>query len=158
MKFSAGEANPRHEDARLLTGRGRYADDLKLPGMVHAAIVRSPLAHARILGIDTAAAAEMPGVLAVLTGADWEADGLGEMRNPGFAGKAPLVRPDGAPLVNPGRKPLATGAVPLARHGAGRRGGGHGSSGRFLRARRSRHGGDGAWPEPGAEASGLDGG
>ncbi|MBV9826976.1 MAG: xanthine dehydrogenase family protein molybdopterin-binding subunit, partial [Alphaproteobacteria bacterium] len=66
----------RKEDHRLLTGRGRYVDDLALPGMVHAVFVRSPHAHARLRGIDSAAALAAPGVLAVLTGADTLADGL----------------------------------------------------------------------------------
>jgi aerobic carbon-monoxide dehydrogenase large subunit len=62
----------RVEDARLLTGAGKYFDDLKLPGMVHAAIVRSPYAHARIKSVDTSKAAEHPGVVAVFTGKDFE--------------------------------------------------------------------------------------
>ena len=60
----------RLEDPSLLTGRGRYVDDLQVPGLLHAAFVRSPLAHARIKSIDAAAAREMPGVVAVLTLAD----------------------------------------------------------------------------------------
>ena len=60
----------RLEDPALLTGRGRYVDDLDVPGMLHAAFVRSPLAHARITRIDVAAAAAMPGVVAVFTLAD----------------------------------------------------------------------------------------
>jgi len=66
----------RREDHRLVTGRGRYADDLDLPQTVRAVMVRSPHAHAAIRGIDVAAAAALPGVLAVLTGADALADGL----------------------------------------------------------------------------------
>jgi aerobic carbon-monoxide dehydrogenase large subunit len=62
----------RKEDAEFLTGQGRYVDDIKLPGMLHMAIVRSPYAHARITGIDTAAAKQVPGVTAVLTGGDLE--------------------------------------------------------------------------------------
>jgi 2-furoyl-CoA dehydrogenase large subunit len=66
-----GAAVERKEDERLLTGRGRFMDDLApLPGMGHAAILRSPHPHARILGIDTRAAAALPGVIAVLTGAE----------------------------------------------------------------------------------------
>lgn len=60
----------RREDERLLTGKGRYIDDLDLPGALAAAFLRSPNAHARILGIDTSAARELPGVVAVFTGAD----------------------------------------------------------------------------------------
>ncbi|GLR78721.1 molybdopterin-dependent oxidoreductase (plasmid) [Azospirillum oryzae] len=66
-----GRAMPRVEDAALLTGVARYADDLPVkPGTLHAAILRSPHAHADLLGIDTAAALAVPGVAAVVTGAD----------------------------------------------------------------------------------------
>src|SRR5918992_1085191 len=60
----------RREDPRFITGEGNYVDDIKLPSMAHAAILRSPYAHARIRSIDTAAAKAMPGVRLVLTGAD----------------------------------------------------------------------------------------
>lgn len=70
-----GQPLPRVEDRRLITGAGRYTDDISAPGQVWAAFVRSPYPHAEIAGIDTAAAAAMPGVLAVLTGADYVADG-----------------------------------------------------------------------------------
>jgi len=62
----------RVEDPRLLTGRGRYVDDLTLPGMAHAAFLRSPYPHARIVGIDVAAARALPGVRMVLTGVDMQ--------------------------------------------------------------------------------------
>jgi aerobic carbon-monoxide dehydrogenase large subunit len=62
-----GESVLRKEDAEFITGQGRYVDDLKLPGMLHAAFTRSPFAHAEIRSIDTSAAAGMPGVVAVLT-------------------------------------------------------------------------------------------
>ncbi|WP_068163957.1 xanthine dehydrogenase family protein molybdopterin-binding subunit [Rhodococcus phenolicus] len=65
-----GKARTRKEDEHLLTGRTRWTDNLVLPGMVHLAILRSPLAHARITGIDVTEARKMPGVLAVYTGAD----------------------------------------------------------------------------------------
>ena len=68
-----GASIKRSEDPRILTGAGRYVDDIKLPGMLHAAFVRSPLAHARVLSVDASAARELPGVVAVLTGADLEA-------------------------------------------------------------------------------------
>ncbi len=71
-----GKPLERKEDLRLLTGRGQFSDDFALPGQTHAAIVRSPFAHALIRGIDTSAARAMPGVLAVLTGADLMADKL----------------------------------------------------------------------------------
>ncbi len=72
-----GQPMPRHEDARLLTGQGRFTDDFNFPGQTYAAMVRSPHAHARIVSIDKTPALEMPGVLGVFTGADCLADGLG---------------------------------------------------------------------------------
>ena len=71
-----GKSIPRREDARLLTGGGQYADDISLPGQVHAYLLRSPHAHASILKIDMAEAVRGPGVIAVLTGSDAAADGL----------------------------------------------------------------------------------
>ncbi len=68
-----GASIKRSEDPRILTGAGRYVDDIKLPGMLHAAFVRSPMAHARVLSVDASAARALPGVIAVLTGADLEA-------------------------------------------------------------------------------------
>ncbi len=68
-----GASIKRSEDPRILTGTGRYVDDIKLPGMLHAAFVRSPLAHARVLSVDASAARALPGVVAVLTGAELEA-------------------------------------------------------------------------------------
>jgi len=65
-----GSAIRRREDPRLLTGAGTFTDDIQLPGMVHAAMLRSPHAHARIKGIDTAAAKAAPGVVGVFTGTD----------------------------------------------------------------------------------------
>ena len=66
----------RREDARLLTGRGRFSDDVSLPGQAHACFVRSPRAHALIRRVDGANASKVPGVIAVLTGRDATADGL----------------------------------------------------------------------------------
>ena len=63
-----GHRRKRVEDARFLQGRGNYIDDIKLPGMLHLAIVRSPYAHARIKKIDSSRAMATPGVLAVITG------------------------------------------------------------------------------------------
>ncbi len=65
-----GSGIRRREDPRLITGGATFTDDVQLPGMVHAAILRSPHAHAKINSIDTAAASEAPGVVAVYTGAD----------------------------------------------------------------------------------------
>ncbi len=71
-----GKPQPRNEDRRLVVGKGCYTDDIDKPGQAWAAFLRSPHAHARILRIDTSAARALPGVLAVLTGADYLADGL----------------------------------------------------------------------------------
>src|SRR5260370_19761186 len=71
-----GQPVRRREDLRLLTGKGRYSDDVNLPGQACAAMVRSPHAHALIRAIDTAAARAGPRVLAVLTAEDAKADGL----------------------------------------------------------------------------------
>ena len=65
-----GQSVRRFEDARLVSGQGSYVDDIKIPGMLHAAFLRSPHAHARIRSVDVAAALRMPGVEAVLTGDD----------------------------------------------------------------------------------------
>jgi len=72
-----GAAVPRKEDMRFLTGRGRYTDDINLPGQTYACFVRSPYAHARIHSVDTDDAAALPGVRAILTGADLAKDNLG---------------------------------------------------------------------------------
>ena len=63
-----GKSVLRREDARLLAGRGQYIADLELPGMLHAAFVRSPVAHARIRSVDTSRAKQAPGVVLVLGG------------------------------------------------------------------------------------------
>jgi carbon-monoxide dehydrogenase large subunit len=81
----------RKEDARLLTGQGCFSDDLDLPRQAWAAMVRSPHAHARIAAIDAAAALRMPGVLAVLTGADYLADGLKPIPHRPFSVSPPDV-------------------------------------------------------------------
>ena len=69
-----GKARVRKEDEHLITGRTRWTDNIVLPGMQHLAILRSPVAHGRITGIDTSAARSMPGVVAVFTGADLAAE------------------------------------------------------------------------------------
>jgi aerobic carbon-monoxide dehydrogenase large subunit len=70
-----GRPLARFEDLRLVRGAGRYTDDISVPGEAFAVLVRAPHAHADIIGIDSAAARTCPGVLAVLTGADYVADG-----------------------------------------------------------------------------------
>jgi aerobic carbon-monoxide dehydrogenase large subunit len=86
MTLEATDARPigygslrRKEDARFIRGQGHYVDDVQRPGMLHGAVLRSPLAHARIVSIDTTAALQHPRVHAVLTGADLEARGMAWM-------------------------------------------------------------------------------
>jgi aerobic carbon-monoxide dehydrogenase large subunit len=87
-----GQAVQRKEDVRFLTGTGSYGDDLTLPNLAHAVLVRSPHAHARIKSIGKSAAEKAPGVLAVLTGADFIADGLKPIpHNPGVVGPPDVV-------------------------------------------------------------------
>lgn len=76
-----GQPLPRLEDRRLVTGNGRYTDDIDVPGQAYAAFLRSPHAHARIVSIDIGAALAAPGVIAVLTGADYVADGFQGMQH-----------------------------------------------------------------------------
>ena len=73
-----GSSIKRREDPKLITGQGTYVDDIKLVGMLHAAIVRSPHAHARILNVDTSRAKNRPRVVAVFTGAELQEE-LGEL-------------------------------------------------------------------------------
>jgi carbon-monoxide dehydrogenase large subunit len=102
ISFGTAQPPPRLEDRRLLTGAGRFIDDLVLPGELHVAILRSPHAHAHLVSVDTAAAAKAPGVIAVVTGSDLVAD---------RAGPIPFIaafkRPDGGPMAAPPRWPLA---------------------------------------------------
>lgn len=110
MRFGIGQAAPREEDKRFLRGGGRYTDDINLPGQAWSYLLRSPHAHARIAAVDTEAARSAPGVLAVYTGDDVAAAGLGTL--PCFAAKAlPLKRPDGAAMFEPPRPALAQGKV-----------------------------------------------
>jgi len=106
MKFGIGQPMRRHEDLRLLTGRGRYTDDIALPRMVHAHVLRSPVAHARLARVDAAAARSMPGVLLVLTGDDVRAEGLGDVPC-----VTPLTSRDGKPRHDTPRPVLAQGKV-----------------------------------------------
>lgn len=76
-QFGVGQGLRRLEDARFLTGEGRYTDDVVLPGQLHLAVLRSPVAHAALGEIDVAEAVQAPGVMAVYTGADLAADGIG---------------------------------------------------------------------------------
>ena len=86
-----GHSVPRKEDARFIRGKGNFVDDVKLPGMLHLDIVRSPMAHARITSINTEKALAIPGVLAVLTGKDLEQYNLAWM--PTLMGDTQMVLP-----------------------------------------------------------------
>lgn len=97
-----GEFQGRIEDDRLVRGRGRYVGDIVCEGAAHAAVVRAPVAHARIKSIDTAAAAATPGVLAVYTAADLAADGIRD-----FPCDVPLTRTGGAKAHAAARPVLA---------------------------------------------------
>jgi aerobic carbon-monoxide dehydrogenase large subunit len=87
---SIGRAEPRREDARLLTGHGRFIDDIEVPGALHACFVRSPHAHARIVSIDVSAALQMPGVVAVFTGHDIARHATRHRMAPPIEGLAPM--------------------------------------------------------------------
>jgi len=82
-EFAIGQPVPRFEDPRLIQGGGRYIADMVFPGMAFGYVLRSPHAHARIRKIDTAKAKAAPGVLAVITGADYKAAGFGDLPVPG---------------------------------------------------------------------------
>jgi carbon-monoxide dehydrogenase large subunit len=95
-EFAIGQGVSRFEDPRLIQGGGRYTDDIKLPGMAHGVVLRSPYAHARLKSIDTTAAKAAPGVLCVLTSADIKAAGFPDLPVPGG-----LKRRDGSPQYKP---------------------------------------------------------
>lgn len=98
MASFIGVSVPRKEDLRLLTGAGVFIDDLNLPDEAHAVMVRAPHAHAVVRTVDTSRAAAMPGMLAVLTGADWMADGLGGIpHQPNGIDHLDLTKPAFAP-------------------------------------------------------------
>jgi aerobic carbon-monoxide dehydrogenase large subunit len=105
-QFALSQSVPRTEDPRLLRGQGKYVDDFVLPRMAHAVFVRSPHAHADVKSIDVRAAAQMPGVLAVLTGADWAAEGYGDFPIP-----MPRKRRDGSKLFQPPHPAISQGPV-----------------------------------------------
>src|SRR5512136_1392073 len=95
-EFAVGQGVSRFEDPRLIRGGGRYTDDIKLPGMAHGVVLRSPHAHAKIKSIDTTAAKAAPGVLCVLTSADVKTAGFGDLPVPGG-----LKCRDGSPQYKP---------------------------------------------------------
>jgi aerobic carbon-monoxide dehydrogenase large subunit len=106
MKFGIGQPVPRQEDPTLLSGQGRYTDDVNLPGQAHAVMVRSQVAHGILKGIDTSEARKMPGVLGVWTGADLAAAGFGLLKC-----VIPFPNRDGTPMKKPDRPSLAIDKV-----------------------------------------------
>jgi carbon-monoxide dehydrogenase large subunit len=106
MTALIGQSVLRKEDRRLLTGKGRFTDDLTLPNQSYAVILRSPHAHARIGVIDTARAISAPGVLAILTGRAYEADGLkGLQHGPSGADHFDITKAAFGPETMPGGPP-----------------------------------------------------
>jgi len=105
-KFGIAQSVRRVEDPRLLKGNGSYTDDITLPGTVAGVVLRSPHAAAKILSIDTAEAAALPGVLAIYTGADLAADGIG-----GLPCNIAFKNRDGSAPASPGHPVLAQGQV-----------------------------------------------
>jgi carbon-monoxide dehydrogenase large subunit len=110
VEFGIGQPVPRKEDQRLITGGGRYVPDVTLPDMAFAAMVRSPHAHARIEAIDTTRARGSPGVIAVFTRADFDADG----RRPIPHQAAVSGAPDVALRVRPGSAVFTVDIATLA--------------------------------------------
>jgi len=109
--FGIGAAVRRREDHRLLTGQGRYADDVNAPGQAYAAFVRSPHAHADVVAIDAAPALEVAGVLGVFTGCDLVADGVGTIPTLIAERGGGIRSRDGSPFAEPSWYPLATDRV-----------------------------------------------
>jgi len=101
-----GVAVKRVEDLRFLTGNGHYTDDINQLGQSHAWILRSPHAHAKLNAVDTTKADSAPGVIAIFTGADMAADGVG-----GLPCGWQIHNKDGSPMAEPGHPPLAVDKV-----------------------------------------------
>ena len=106
MKFAVGQPVTRIEDTRLITGRGKFTDDQKLPGMVHGVFARSPYAHAKIISINVDEAKKMPGVIDIFTGERLQKEGLSHMSVIDF-----LQNKDGSPMNASKRPILAVGKV-----------------------------------------------
>ena len=105
-KFGLAQSVRRVEDPRLLIGNGRYTDDIVLPGMLHGVVLRSPHAAAKLGAIDTTAAGAAPGVKAIYTAADLNADGIGSLPC-----AVSLDNRDGSTMASPPHPVLADGAV-----------------------------------------------
>jgi carbon-monoxide dehydrogenase large subunit len=106
-----GAPLPRAEDRRLLTGEGSYSDDISRPDQLHIAMVRSPHPHAELFGVNATAAKAMAGVIDVLDGVDWRADGLGPMPAWGNPKDVELKNADGSPIFYTPLWPVAVDRV-----------------------------------------------
>ncbi len=100
-KAELGRARLRKEDQRLITGQTNWTDNIRLPGMLHVAFVRSPYAHARITSVDVSAALDQPGVIAAYSGADFAAE----------QGSLPCAWPVTPDIVIPAHPPMAVDEV-----------------------------------------------
>jgi carbon-monoxide dehydrogenase large subunit len=96
-----GRGRRRKEDAKLVTGQTNWTDNIALPGLLHMAVLRSPMAHAKVLSVDVSAALEMPGVIAAYSGADLAAE----------QGSLPCAWPVTPDMVHPDHPPLAVDEV-----------------------------------------------
>jgi carbon-monoxide dehydrogenase large subunit len=106
LNFGIGQPVTRSEDPRHLTGGGDYTDDTNVDGQVYARFLRSQVAHGTLKSVDISAASAMPGVLAIYTGADLRADGIGNIPS-----GLPLKSRDGSPYIVPPRTGLAIDRV-----------------------------------------------
>lgn len=106
MAKHVGERMKRVEDGRFLTGRGTYTDDISKPGQTYAVFVRSPHAHAKIKSVNVDSALNVEGVVAVYTGADMAADGVG-----GLPCGWQVIGKGGTPMIEPAHPPLAVDTV-----------------------------------------------
>ena len=96
-----GRGRRRKEDAKLVTGQTNWTDNIALPGLLHMAVLRSPMAHAKVLSVDVSAALEMPGVIAAFSGADLAAE----------QGSLPCAWPVTPDMAHPDHPPLAVDEV-----------------------------------------------
>ncbi|MEK9901555.1 MAG: xanthine dehydrogenase family protein molybdopterin-binding subunit, partial [Rhodospirillaceae bacterium] len=112
-QFGISQHVTRREDARLITGGGKYADDMSMDGQAFAAFLRSPVGHADLRSIDVSAAAAAPGVIGVFTGEDLKAADLGPIPN-----VTPFQNRDGSPILKTERPAVAVGRAGRINAGA----------------------------------------
>ena len=107
QKYGIGQPVRRKEDARFLTGKGNYIDDIAPENLAHAVVLRSPHAHAKILSLETSEAETMPGILGIVTGKDWVREDFQPMPTKSAVNK----KIDGTPLNQPPRHAIAIDKV-----------------------------------------------